>query len=60
MPDLNTKTLNELDVVTDINNTDYILIEQGGRMKRVNGSKIGGGVYVLDIREYESGGGEPE
>ena len=58
MADLSTKTLNELDVVTDINDTDYVLIEQGGRMKRVSGSKVGGGAYILDVREYENGGGE--
>lgn len=63
MADLNTKTLNELDVVTDINDTDYVLIEQSGRMKRVNGSKVGGGVCILDLREYEdqgSGGEVPQ
>lgn len=58
MADLNTKTLNELDVVTDINDTDYVLIEQGGRMKRVSGSKVGGGVCILDLREYENQGGD--
>lgn len=43
MSELNTKTLNELTTVDSLLNTDTVLIESGGRMKKVSPSAIGGG-----------------
>lgn len=51
MPDLNTKTLIELDTVNNLDNNDTILVESDGLMKRVSGS-LGGGVYVLDVSGF--------
>ena len=47
MPDLNTKTLNELDTITEMGENDKILVESGGRMKKLNGSVGGGGGGVI-------------
>ena len=43
MSELNTKTLSELTTVDSLLNTDTVLIESGGRMKKANPSVIGGG-----------------
>ena len=60
MSELNTKGLIELDVLEELQETDHILIESDGIMKRINGSMIGSnsggnniGVCVIDLSEYE-------
>lgn len=56
MPDLNTKTLNELDTITEMGENDKVLIESGGRMKRCSGSLGGGGgAVLLEIVEMSNG-----
>lgn len=47
MSDLNTKTLDELDVIETIDENDTLLVESGGRMKKFSGSFGGGGIIVL-------------
>ena len=62
MADLNTKTLNELDTITEMGENDKVLVESGGRMKRFSGEigGSGGGVYILNASDFSpSGGGEP-
>ena len=54
MSELNTVTLSELAVVDSVEDTDKVLIESGGRMKRVSGDLFGGGgVCVIDLADYE-------
>lgn len=59
MPDLSTKNLSELDVITELGANDKVLVESGGRMKKVAGASLGGegGVYILDISGYDEPGG---
>ena len=47
MPDLNTKTLNELDTITEMGENDKVLVESNGRMKKFSGEIGGGGLVVL-------------
>lgn len=48
MADLTTKTLSELDTVTTVSDTDHMLIESNGTMKKIAASNIGGGgVYQI-------------
>lgn len=57
MADLNTKTLNELDTITEMGENDKVLVESNGMMKRCSGS-LGSGVYILnrsDFSETEGG-----
>lgn len=49
MPDLNTKTLNELDTITEMGENDKILVESGGRMKKLSGSVGGGGGVIVEF-----------
>lgn len=49
MPDLNTKTLNELDTITEMGENDKVLVESGGRMKKLNGSVSGGGGVIIEF-----------
>lgn len=54
MPDLNTKTLNELDTITEMGENDKVLVESNGRMKKFSG-EIGGsgsGVYILTSHDF--------
>lgn len=57
MSELNTKGLIELDVLEELQETDHVLIESDGMMKRINGSMVGGnnniGVCVINLSEYE-------
>lgn len=57
MANLNTITLSELTVVTETGNSDYVLIENNGRMKKMSASEVGGGVYIIDITNSDSSGG---
>jgi len=57
MADLDTITLGETPVVESLGSNDKVLIESGGRMKRVNSSAVGGGGgngYILDITSYQT------
>ena len=56
MSELNTKGLIELDVLERLQETDHVLIESDGMMKRISSSMISGsgnGVCVIDLSEYE-------
>lgn len=58
MSELNTKGLIELDVLEGLQETDHVLIESDGMMKRISGSMISGGsgsngVCVIDLSKYE-------
>ena len=62
MSELNTKTLSELTTVDSLLNTDTVLIESGGRMKKVSPSAIGGegsggggSVLVIEAIANETG-----
>lgn len=62
MADLNTKTLNELDTITEMGENDTILVESNGRMKKFSGeigSGSGGGVYILNASDFSPSGGGP-
>ena len=53
MPDLSTKTLNELDTITEMGENDKVLVESNGRMKKFSGEiGSGGGVYILNINDF--------
>ncbi len=52
MADLNTKTLNELETITEMGENDKVLVESNGRMKRCSGSLGGGGVYILNANDF--------
>lgn len=52
MSELNTKALSELTVVDSLENTDTVLIESGGYMKKINSSAIGGGLIVNVTAEF--------
>lgn len=54
MPDLNTKTLNELDTITEMGENDKVLVESSGRMKKFSGEIGGGGIIVLTEDENQS------
>lgn len=56
MANLSTITLSELTVVTETGNSDYVLIENNGRMKKMSASEVGGGVYIIDITNGDSSG----
>ena len=60
MSDLNTKTLNELDTITEMGENDKVLVESNGRMKKFSGEigSGGGGVYILNIDDFSSNGEE--
>ena len=47
MANLDTKTLSELDTITEMGENDKVLIESGGRMKKFSGTISGGGNTVL-------------
>lgn len=54
MADLSTKTLNQLDTITEMGENDKILVESNGRMKKFSG-EIGGsdsGVYILNSHDF--------
>ena len=54
MADLSTKTLNQLDTITEMGESDKILVESNGRMKKFSG-EIGGsgsGVYILNSHDF--------
>ena len=56
MSELNTKGLIELDVLERLQETDHVLIESDGMMKRISSSMISGSgnsVCVIDLSEYE-------
>lgn len=55
MADLNTKTLNELDTITEMGENDKVLVESGGRMKRCSGSLGSGGAVVLEVVQADPG-----
>ena len=50
-------TLGELEEVDSLQDTDTILVERGGRIKRFTG-EVGGGVCVVNLDDYENEGGE--
>ena len=53
MDDSNTKTLNELETITEMGENDKVLVESNGRMKRCSGSLgSGGGVYILNADDF--------
>lgn len=57
MSELNTKSLSELATVDSLGNTDKVLIESGGLMKKANPSIIGGGGgMIVNITADESTG----
>lgn len=56
MPDLDKKSLDTLEVLEELGENDKILIESGGRMKRISGS-LGGGIYILDLDAFDPGDG---
>jgi len=63
MSELNTVTLSELAVVDSVQETDKVLIESGGRMKRASGDLLGGMQFcVIDMTlpEYANKGGVRE
>ena len=49
MADLNTITLSELATITELGENDKVLVESGGRMKKISGSLGGGGAVVIDL-----------
>lgn len=53
MAELNTITLSELDVVDSIGANDKVLLESGGRMKKIGGDGVGGGGLVV-LSEFDS------
>jgi len=55
MADLSTKTLNELDTITEMGENDKVLVESNGRMKRCSGSLGGGGAVVLEVVQANPG-----
>lgn len=50
MADLDTITLSELDTVSELLETDTLLVERGGRIKRFTG-EVGGGNNTLIITD---------
>ncbi len=58
MAELSTITLGELEEVDSLQDTDTILVERGGRIKRFTGEVGGGGVCVVNLDDYENEGGE--
>ena len=52
MAELTTKTLSEVDTITEMGSTDYVLVESNGTMKKISGSEVGGGVCVVDMTQY--------
>ena len=48
MAELTTKTLSEVDTITEMGSTDYVLVESNGTMKKIAASNISGsGVYRI-------------
>ncbi len=63
MADLDTITLSELEEVSELLETDTLLVERDGRIKRFTG-EVGGGFCVVNLDDYtpdeeDSEGGEP-
>lgn len=53
MAELTTKTLSEVDTITEMGSTDYVLVESNGTMKKISGSEVGGGgVVFIDLSQY--------
>lgn len=52
MAELTTKTLSEVDTITEMGSTDYVLVESNGTMKKISGSEVGSGVCVVDLTQY--------
>lgn len=40
MSDIKTKNIGDLDIITELTDTDYVLVESEGEMKRINGGSI--------------------
>lgn len=60
MAELSTITLGELEEVSTLLDTDTLLVERNGRIKRFTG-EVGSGVCVVNLDNYEnenSGGGD--
>ena len=61
MSELSTKNLNEIETITTLGENDKILVESNGRMKKIAGSVAGGGgIYILDLLQFEESGGAPK
>lgn len=56
MSELSTKNLSELTVITELGENDKVLVESGGRMKKIASSAVGGGggVLIVDTSDFES------